>query len=241
MKNLQLLFAALILVFCSCGKDDEMQLSTEITTIQDVDHTIFTEILRLNILTEYGGAFRQMQLYHSEAMEIGMPCDSTFMRDLIEDNSPSYSLNIPVEVTSQCEGSFTLGYNTMYSAWLRDGVQTASSDVLSIESKLEGQYKLIGHVDDDEYVYNQSVTSSLLITSGISAELDPRAHMHVQFLTAHFDQENVEMTEETEATFGLEVFTNEAPNENEKVIRGTIKLIDGEWTVTYDDGVVHLL
>jgi len=78
MKNILIFTIAALVLFTSCSKEETNKSSDfELTTLDSLTHDHATELLRLNILSEYGGIFRQMELYHAEIFDIGVPCDST--------------------------------------------------------------------------------------------------------------------------------------------------------------------
>ena len=215
-------------------------------------HDFVTELLRLNILTEYGGVFQQMKMYHAEIFDVGVPCDFEMLnqresRELTQENSPTYSLFIPLEIAVNCDrdsvdifGNEGIN-NRIFRGRQQSGTQTASSDLLSIEVRLADEQTIAGNFEKDSYTYGHSGLRSILITKGISAELDPTASLNLFFPNGRFDQDIVEWTDTLlVATFRLSIITNSWPN-YKKSFEGTIQLIDDAWTLTYDDGEVRVL
>lgn len=207
-----------------------------------VGHEVATEILRMNILSEYGGIFRQMEMYHSEVFEIGMPCDSTIFRSLKEENLPKYSIDIPLEIITSCTEYWNVYNNRFYLGQQLEGRQTATSNLLSLDIKLQDAQDIAGNTSDDMFTYGQWGQRAIQITSGITAEIEPFANLFLFFPSCNYDRENVLITEVAEANFNLSIRSNEILTETfpqpRKEFEGTIKLVNGNWTVFYKDGNV---
>ena len=239
MKKL-LLFAILIIVVnTSCEKDEDIQIiSQELTTIEDLSHEDATELLRLNILSEYGGIFRLLELYHSMVFDEGLPCDSVFNANFIDASAPDYSLNIPMEINTDCTKAVNVYNDRKYRSFHENGTQTAESETFAVEVRINDQQTIAGNSEEDVYTYFHHGNRDILITKGMAAELEPTAKLNIFIPSCSYDRINVVLTDVTEPNFELEIRTNEGSPIplSRKNYAGTIKKVGGQWTVFFDDG-----
>ena len=246
MKNL-LLFAFMTITLCiSCTKEDTTQSSRfELSTLDSLTHDHATELVRLNILAEYGGVFKQMELYHTEVFDVGMPCDSTITIELADEDLPNYSFKIPLEINTNCTKAWMVYNDRFYRGYQKEGTHTAESESFAIEVLLSDNQTIAGNFDDDVYTYGQLGNRSIFITKGIAAELDPTLDMFLHFPSCTYDRENVTITDVTLATFTLNFktvdYSSGSPKSNRKEYNGDIQLINEEWTVTFEDGTITKL
>jgi len=246
MKNLLLIAFIAITLSISCTKEDTTQSSRfELSTLDSLTHDHATELLRLNILAEYGGVFKQMELYHAEVFDVGMPCDSSFTIELAEENLPNYSFKIPLEINTDCTKAWMVYNDRFYRGYQKEGTHTAESESFAIEALLSDNQTIVGNFDDDVYTYGQLGSRSILITKGIAAEIDPTLEMYLYFPTCTYNRENITITDVTLATFTLNFrtidYSSGSPKSNRRKYEGEIQLTDDQWTVTFDDGIVTTL
>ena len=246
MKNILIFTIAALVLFTSCSKEETNKSSDfELTTLDSLTHDHATELLRLNILSEYGGIFRQMELYHAEIFDIGVPCDSTITTELEEEDLPNYSFKIPLEINTNCTKAWMVYNDRFYRGFQKEGNHTAESETFAIEALLSDNQTIAGNFDDDVYTYGQFGSRSILITKGIAAELDPTLDMYLYFPTCTYDRENITITDVTLATFTLDFRTIDysagSPISNRRKYEGEIQLNDNQWIVTFDDGIITTL
>ncbi len=238
MKNLLLLITSMAFVVTSCSNDDDIiSMSSEINTIDSVDHVIATEILRLSILSEYGGAFKQLKLFGEHVLDLGMPCGSEDSFNVEEGLAQQYSLTIPYDVSSFCNN---LGY-IIYFGNQRNGSQKVSSEILELDIFLQGSQNFKKNFESNDCVYWQSGIRNIIINSGIASEIDPRSTLNLALSDSYYDVESDEMQSDFTHTFNLEIRTFENAQSRSIEFEGTIQSVDGEWAVLYDDGIVHTL
>lgn len=240
MKNTLIFLLGVLSILSSCNSDDDPQnVKTEITTIADLNHDEAREILRLNILSEYGGMFKLLELFNSQVFDIGLPCDSTVMITLADDNLPKYNISSTFEVNTNCMDAFMVYNNRRYSGNYELGTQTVDSDIFGLEIRLSDNCNIAGNFEDDAYVYSHFGIRDILISNGVSPELDPSVRLSFQLITAEYNHNNPSNTNHTTIIFDLEFRTNEGEVSLErKELKGTIELIDNVWTVFFEDGVI---
>jgi len=247
MKNLiTLTLVAIAFLSSCCKKDTDESSKFELTTLDSLTHDHATEILRLNILSEYGGAFRQMELYHTEVFDGELPCDSILNIEMIEDELPKYSINIPIELNTSCREAPLVYNNRFFRGEQKEGTQTAESELFALEILLNGRQSINGNFEDDAYTYGLNGRRNLLITKGIAPEIEPRGDLILHFPSCNYDQEDIKLTDKTIATFVLHIKTTDNTVSinsklNEKKFEGQIQLIDGLWTVTFNVGIITTL
>jgi len=207
MKNL--LFFSILVLLASCSKKEEMEnVEFEITTLDSFTHEHATEFLRLNILSEYGGTFRQMELYHKQVFDIGMPCDSVFTIDFIEENLPKYSLSLPIKVHSYCDDSqWNTGANRHYTGYQKEGTLTVESEMFGLEILLNDSHTLYSYTEEERHSYGQDGIRKILVSKGMAPELSPTIRLKLNFWPCNYDTENVAITEASEVEFKLYILT----------------------------------
>lgn len=242
MKNyrLFLIIAVSLLVQNSCRQDEEV-VNNEITTLANVDHTTAVEILRLNFLDKYGGVFHLMDLFHSNVFNSDIPCDTIVLREFSEDEL-LYGFNIPLEISTTCRDTFGDYNDRIYLGNFISGTLTAASDAFAIEVNLVDDLTLGGKSNNDAYMIRQDGLRNILITSGISAEIEPTALLNFDTAILACNQASIDLLARPQiAFFDLKIKTNQSREffgNPSKRFFGDIRIEDGDWNVHFDDGVV---
>ena len=245
MKKMFLPIALLLIVLSSCSKETmEEEVIDEIRSIHDFTHEDATEILRHNILAEYGGAFRLLKLYHNLVRVDGVPCDTTVESiDLVDESTDKYSLKTEIELMTNCKENTSSYHDRLYFNFHGVSLQTTNSDIFDLQIRIDDSQTIAGNYEDDVYFYSHSLTRGILITKGMSAELEPEADFFGSFSAYEYNDENVKLSREPQASFRIVIRTNEIDEQQNnfpsttKRYDGDLKLIDNVWTVIFDDGV----
>ena len=244
MNKLLLPLSILIILFSACSKDDEQQqVSQEFKSINEITNIEATEILRHNVLEKYGGVFKLMKMYHTRVRIDDFPCDSILNVPLFDEDPLKYTLSTGVEIKSDCSSGWGVYNNRFYRGYHALGTQTTKSEIFDLEMRIEDMQTVAGNFEDQVYTYGHIVNRNILITSGISPELDPTAELDMYFPSCKYDSENIALTTATVATFKLEVRTNEGEPipSSKKNFEGTLELIDKKWNAIFDDGTIIVL
>ena len=241
MNKLILPLSILVLLFSACSKDDEQQqVSQEFKSINEITNIEATEILRHNVLEEYGGVFKLLKMYHTEVRIEDFPCDSELNVFLMDENPLKYTLSSEVEIKSDCDSGWGVYNNRFYRGQHALGTQTTTSEIFDLEMRIEDMQTVAGNFEEQVYTYSHFVNREILITSGVSPELDPTAELDMFFPSCQYDNENIALTSATIATFKLEIKTNEGEPvpSSKKNFEGTLELIDNKWSAIFDDGTI---
>lgn len=238
-KYLNFLLVCLLL-FSSCDNEENVQeVQQELTSIDQITHAEAAEIIRHNILAGYGGVFKLMQYYHEEVRVVGMDCDTSVQILMMDSHPEKYTLSSNVQVQTSCGDAWNVYNNRFFRASHQLGNQVTSSDVFDLEMRIADMQTIAGNFEDDVYTYGHTVDRDILITRGMSAELDPVADLFMIFPGCTYDEENVLLTGLSKGSFELDVRTNEGDPIpfSEKSFSGSLEMLDGIWTLLFDDGM----
>ncbi|MDF1694907.1 MAG: hypothetical protein P1U56_03710 [Saprospiraceae bacterium] len=239
MKNYIVPLFLLLLFISSCTKEEqEQQINLEFKSIHEITNMEAAEILRLNILKEYGGVFKLFELYHNRVRVEGLPCDTTMEVVLEDESAIEYMLSYTSEVLISCGAGWGVYNDRRYFGNVGLGTQVAASDVFDLEMRLSDKQTIAGNFEDDVYTYSNIALRDILITKGMSAELDPTARLYMVLPSCQYDDQNIILTESSIIRFELQIETNEGDPipYSKKDYAGTVELLEGIWTILFEDG-----
>lgn len=243
MKNLISMFL-MVLILASCGKEDPVvEVQQELTSIDEFMNEEAAEILRHNLLHEYGGVFSMHKKFHEKIRVEGVECNANVSFTMMDSDQGKFTLSTELDMATQCKATGSISDYRIYDANHQLGQQITSSDLFDLEMRIQDSQILFGNVDDGIYSYGHAVLREVLITKGMAAEIEPRGNLSIVFNTCTYDEEKVELTEISKASFRLVIKTDEPGGLifESKTFEGTIEMVEGVWTAIFEDGSAYVL